>query len=160
MCRRNASVRVNITWLMPLLREKCSVVEARYFATWWAHLWIMVLINPVFALAPLWATREWLSCFLHLLNCPLSRVVCRIFCCYSACQRSVDPTAARHHPCSFLQSDFLSPINVLLFSPAAVTESPALFPVVKARCLVTAKGGVFIAEGAFCSRPRGSFPPP
>lgn len=91
---------------------------------------------------------------------PLSRVVCRIFCCYSACQRSVDPTAARHHPCSFLQSDFLSPINVLLFSPAAVTESPALFPVVKARCLVTAKGGVFIAEGAFCSRPRGSFPPP
>ncbi len=35
------------------------------------------------------------------------------------------------------------------FFSAAVTESPALFPVVKARCLVTTEGGVFIAEGAF-----------
>lgn len=58
-------------------------------------------------------------------------------------------TTPHHYPRSFLQSDFLSPINVLLFFSAAVTESPALFPVVKARCLVTAEGGVFIAEGAF-----------
>ena len=35
------------------------------------------------------------------------------------------------------------------FSQAAVTESPALFPVVKARCLDTGEGGVFIAQGAF-----------
>lgn len=45
----------------------------------------------------------------------------------------------RHRSLSFLQSDFLSPISVLLFFTAAVTESPVLFPVMSACCLATAE---------------------
>lgn len=63
---------------------------------------------------------------------------------YLACQtESSDPFTIPHPtaiPRSFIQSDFLPPINVLLFLSAAVTESPSLFPVVSACCLVTAKG--------------------
>lgn len=41
------------------------------------------------------------------------------------------PTPPPRHPHIFLQSDFLSPINVPLFFSSTVTESPVLFPVVK-----------------------------
>lgn len=60
------------------------------------------------------------------------------------------PRHATSHPRSSLQPDFLSPINVLLFLGAALTESPALFPVVSARRLATAEG----------STRRGHFSPP
>lgn len=40
------------------------------------------------------------------------------------------------------------------FFSTAVTESPALFPVLKACCLVTCEGGVFRAEGAFAAEGR------
>lgn len=54
-------------------------------------------------------------------------------------------------PSPLFHADFLSPINVLLFYSAAVTESPALFPVVKAHCLATGEGGAFAAEGGLFS---------
>lgn len=57
-------------------------------------------------------------------------------------------TTHHHHPRSLTVRLPVSHQCSPFFS-AAVTESPALFPVVKARCSVTVEGGVVIAEGEF-----------
>ena len=68
--------------------------------------------------------------------------------------------APRHTPPpprSVLQSDFLSPINVLLFSRPLVTESPALFPVVERPLPGDSRGRSFHSRGSVRRRPGGSF---
>lgn len=56
---------------------------------------------------------------------------------------------------SFLRSDFLSPINVLLFSPATMTESQV--SCCEGRCLVTAQGREEPGgRGLFLSLPKST----
>ena len=109
----------------------CSASEARSLTIWWHDQWVTGIDQQCVYIRSVWGVKEWKRFCFAASTVPESDILV---------SGEQWPPSPRHTPL-FLTVRLPVSHQCSPFFSAALTESPALFPVVQARRLVTAEGG-------------------